>query len=126
MTSVLDASALLALVLREPGGGRVVPYVSGAVLSSVNYAEVLGKLGDAGLPLELGASIVERLQIEVVPFTEEHAAGAARLRRSTGGRSLSLGDRACLSVASSTGVAAITADRAWGELGLDIDVVVVR
>ena len=81
MTAVLDASAFLALVLGERGGARVAEYVGGALMSSVNYVEVLTKLGDGGLPDEVAETIVERLRIQIVPFTETHAVRAARLRR---------------------------------------------
>jgi PIN domain nuclease of toxin-antitoxin system len=126
VTAVLDASAFLALVLGERGGARVAEYVGGAVMSSVNYAEVLTKLGDGGLPDEMTEAIVERLQIQILPFTETHAVQAARLRRPTADRGLSLGDRACLAVASVGGTKAITADRAWRDLEVGVEVVVVR
>lgn len=126
MTAVLDASAFLALVLGERGGAQVAVHVGGGVMSSVNYAEVLTKLGDGGLPNEVAETIVERLQIQIVTFTKTHAVRAAKLRLRTADRGLSLGDRACLAVASVVGAKAITADRAWRDLEVDVEVVVVR
>lgn len=46
---VLDASALLALLLDEPGADRVAATLGDAVMSTVNLAEVLGKAADRGL-----------------------------------------------------------------------------
>jgi PIN domain nuclease of toxin-antitoxin system len=126
VTAVLDASAFLALVLNEPGSERVLPHVGGSVMSSVNYSEVLSKLADGGLPPALGEYLVEGLQIDILPFTADHAVRTARLRQATVGRGLSLGDRACLAVAEAEGARAITADRAWAGLDVDVDVVVVR
>ena len=126
MTAVLDASALLALVLDERGGARVLQYVGSAAMSTVNYAEVLAKLGDGGLPYGIGENLVESLQIQIVPFTEMHAVRTAGLRRTTSHRGLSFGDRACLALAGLTAATAVTADRAWRDLDVGVDVVVVR
>lgn len=126
MTAVLDASAFLALAQGERGGDRVGKYVGGSVMSSVNYAEVLTKLDDGGLPNAVAESLVGSLRIAIVPFTEEHAVRAARLRAATVGRGLSLGDRACLALAGAIGSAAVTADRAWGDLEVGVEIVVVR
>ena len=41
---VLDASALLAFVQREPGGGAVHGALGGSVVSAVNFTEVSNKL----------------------------------------------------------------------------------
>ena len=43
---VLDASALLALLNREPGSEKVVAALPDAVMSSVNLSEVVAKLVD--------------------------------------------------------------------------------
>jgi PIN domain nuclease of toxin-antitoxin system len=47
---VLDASALLALLLDEPGGDKVKAMLDGALLGAVNLAEIVShyaKLGAA-------------------------------------------------------------------------------
>ena len=41
---VLDASALLALLLNEPGAKRVAAVPDGALLSAVNLAEIVSRL----------------------------------------------------------------------------------
>ena len=46
MSIVLDASALLAYLQDEPGGERVKAVLGQAVLSAVNWAEVVGKAID--------------------------------------------------------------------------------
>ena len=46
---VLDASALLALLRAEPGGVRVAAaIVPGALISALNWSEVLSRLVDLG------------------------------------------------------------------------------
>ncbi len=50
----------------------------------------------------------------------------ANLRPLTKSRGLSLGDRACLALAMSTGATAVTADRSWADLGLAVSIEVIR
>ena len=126
MTAVLDASAVLAVLRREPGHQSVAEQLDGAVISAVNWSEVLQK----GLARGWPASATEALRstgVEVVAFTVQHAARAAELWPITSAGGLSLGDRACLALAAATpaGVA-LTADRAWGALDLPVAVQIIR
>jgi PIN domain nuclease of toxin-antitoxin system len=41
---VLDASAVLAVLHKEPGADRVLARIKGAVISAVNFAEVVTRL----------------------------------------------------------------------------------
>ncbi|BDG20216.1 hypothetical protein TthSNM11_24190 (plasmid) [Thermus thermophilus] len=132
MTVVLDASALLALLKGEPGAERVAEALErGAYLSAVNLAEVLSKLADWGEdPAEAQARMEQvgllGAAVEVLPFTGEDALEVARLRALTRAYGLSFGDRACLALARRLGLPALTAERAWAELGLGIPVEVLR
>jgi ribonuclease VapC len=47
--TVLDASALLALIHNEPGSDLVAEEIAGTVLGAANLAEVVGKLIDADI-----------------------------------------------------------------------------
>jgi PIN domain nuclease of toxin-antitoxin system len=49
-----------------------------------------------------------------------------RLRTDTRRRGLSLGDRACLALAETPGLPAVTADRHWAQPGLSIDIRPIR
>ncbi len=48
--AVLDASAVLALLLAEPGADQVAATLPGALLSAVNLAEIITKLCERGMP----------------------------------------------------------------------------
>lgn len=127
MRFVLDASALLALLHGEPGSEAVErALVDGAGMVSVNYAEVVGKLRDAGYPeTEARASLIG-LQLRIVPFDEGLAFDAGWLRSAAGCRGLSLGDRACLAFGRRLGLPVLTTDRAWRDVAADAEVVVLR
>ncbi len=123
---VLDASAVLALLNAEPGWEKVSEALPDAVMSAVNLSEVVGKLVDHGLPADEVGALLSGLGLTIVAFDEKAAYNAGALRAIEGGRSLSLGDRACLDLARSRAVAALTADRYWSQLDAGVEVIVIR
>ena len=123
---VLDSSALLALLFFEPGCERVAELVPRSCMSTVNLAEVLGRLARDGRAVDAALGQIERMRIVWVDFDRELAIGAAALLVPTAPLGLSLGDRACLAIARLRDLPAVTADRAWAKLDLGIRVEVVR
>lgn len=123
---VIDASALLALLNDEPGADVVAEALPGGVISAVNLSEVIAKLCDAGMPEKAIHQALQPLGIEIVPFDEDQAYQAGLLRTSTQDFGISLGDRACLSLAKKLGIDALTADRAWTELSIGTTIKVIR
>lgn len=127
MTTVLDASAVLALLAGEPGADRVASaIVGGAAIGAVNLAEVLTKLADIGMPRALAEDALEGLGLEVVPFDAVAARAAAGLRTATRARGLSLGDRAALALAASRNAPVLTTDRSWVGAVPSVEVVLAR
>ena len=123
---VLDASALLAMLQGEPGGDVVQGLLETAAISSVNWSEVAQKSLEKQTELEGLRHDLEALGLEILPFTAVLAETTARLRSATRQAGLSLGDRACLALAALLGIPAVTADRVWPDLGLPIEIRVVR
>lgn len=124
--AVLDASALLALVRDEPGADDVTTLLDSAVVSAVNLSEVVAKLADSGMPEAAIYATLEEVELSVVSFDRSHAYAAGYLRPMTRQAGLSFGDRACLALARQLGVPAITTDRRWLELDLDVAVWSIR
>ena len=122
--AVLDASAVLAVVLEEPGADVVVEALrSGAAMSTVNVAEVAARLHRDGWTESEVALVFGTLGIEVLPFGPEAALLSGRLRTATRHLGLGLGDRACLATGRVEGCPVLTSDRSWEELdvaGIDI------
>ena len=54
--TVLDASAILALIHNEPGADFVAERLESGTLCTANLAEVIGKLVDAGVDARLQAA----------------------------------------------------------------------
>lgn len=123
---VIDASALLALLNAEPGADIVTEALPDGVISAVNLSEVIAKLYDAGMPEKAIRQALLPLGLEVVPFDDEQAYQAGLLRSMTKDKDISLGDRACLSLAKMLGSTALTADKAWGDISLGIAIRVIR
>ena len=117
---VLDASALLAALNEEPGAQSIQAVLDEAQISAVNLSEVVAKLQDRGVPDAEIDEILIDLDLRVAPFDAEQAVRAGKLRAMTRGQGLSLGDRACLALAASTGSTVLTTDKAWTNLKLDV------
>jgi ribonuclease VapC len=110
---VVDASAILALVLGEPGASWLESRIDRCGLCVVNLEEVLVRLTRGHGDLRVELDDVMRLGIKTLPFDVDDAIGTAALWPHLVDRGLSLGDRACLWTATRRRVPAITADGAW-------------
>jgi ribonuclease VapC len=123
---VLDASALLALVHREPGAERVRAVLGRAAISAINLAEVVGRLSERGAAAGEIRRGLDRLRLTVLPVDEELGYAAGFLRPSTRRLGLSLGDRICLALALRLGATALTADRVWTRLATGARIELLR
>ncbi|WP_424950335.1 type II toxin-antitoxin system VapC family toxin [Deinococcus sp.] len=132
MSRVLDASAVLAWFFDEPGADRVdQALIRGAVIHTVNWAEVLSKLAERGLdPEEAEQDLGERGVLgQTLTVDVGHPGDARRvaaLRPLTQGTGLSLGDRYCLALGLRLGWPVLTADRVWGALDVGVTVELIR
>jgi ribonuclease VapC len=130
--TVLDASALLAYLRSEAGAEVVADALGdGAVISTVNLAEVLSRATDSGADPALRAQeLTDRgvlgTAVTVEPFTEADAIETARLRPLTRSAGLSLGDRACLALAKRLATRTLTADSGWADVTHGVQVEQIR
>ncbi len=120
----LDASALLCLLNQEEGHNRVRSALAEAAISAVNYSEVVAKLVERGGAVAAISRALEHLHLTVAEFDREQAVEGGALRKTTRQAGLSFGDRACLALAKSKGLTALTADQAWAKLDEAVGVTV--
>jgi ribonuclease VapC len=121
---VLDASAALAWLLDETGFDVVEGLLDGALMSAVNWSEVLQKARRSGRDPGDTADMLEVYGVSVVAVTKGDATLAAKFWEPQ--TSLSLGDRFCLATAYRFGARAVTAERSWAELDTGAEVLVIR
>ena len=122
---VLDASALLALMLGEAGADVVAARIGRACIGAVTLSEVVAKLTERGVPQAVVHESIEELGLDVRPFTAEQAMLAGNLRNAARGAGLSLGDRAGLALAITLKAEAVTMDAAWANIPLPVQVTLV-
>lgn len=122
---VVDSSAALAAALHEPGW-REVQDAGQRFISSVNFAESVTRLIDRGHPMADALDMLMIVGLVVVDFDQQQAIEASRLRPLTREYGLSLGDRACLALASIRNLPVLTADRIWSYASLNITIKLIR
>lgn len=123
---VLDASALLAVLNAEPGADLVHAALEGAIMSAVNYAEVLKKTVERGGGLREIIVIIRDLAVGIIPFDEQHAATSAGLYPEGKPHGMSFADRACLALGIERKLVVLTAERKMRLLRLPIKVKLIR
>lgn len=100
-------------------------------MSAVNWAEVLSKLLERGkLPQVVTAQLRDLgllgQAIQIYPVDEALALIMAELLPHTRAMGLSLGDRACLALALTLNLPALTADKAWSNVDAGVSVQLIR
>ena len=124
---ILDASALITLLSEEKGHEVVASILPKSIMSSVNVAEVAKFLIEKrGLSKEEVSNIIHSLIEKIMPFDTKLALKSAAIIIQTKSLGLSLGDRACLALAISTGYTVYSSDKIWSQLELDCKIVVIR
>ena len=116
MTSVLDASAVLAFLLGEDGA----EIVEGALADdprcgAANWSEVARGVMSTGRDWHLAQALLARYAVRVEPVVRKDAEWAARRWRR--GEGLSLADRLCLALGERLDAKVFTADKSWGRSG---------
>jgi PIN domain nuclease of toxin-antitoxin system len=123
---VLDASAVLAYLHQEPGWDVVQSCIGTACMGTVNWSEVAQKAVRKGLNVEVVRGLLVAMGLRIEPFSTVQAEITARLWERTHQYGLSLADRACLALAIERQATVLTADRAWADLALGVDIHLLR
>lgn len=127
MTSVvLDASALIAVLRSEPGADLVRQHLPEAIISAVNYSEILKKTVERGGSSDLARAFIRNISLKIVSFDEVQAVASAALYEATKPHGLSFADRACLALGVASGLPVLTTDRSMALPKLPIKVRVIR
>jgi ribonuclease VapC len=124
---VWDSSALIALVSLEPGHQRVAELIGRSSISAVNLAEAINKLIQKVPTVDAVQLLLAQLDLTVEDWSEDLAFRSAEFSPFNKSHGLSLGDRACLTLAKHLRATAVTSDRAWRRLpSLGVSVMLFR
>jgi ribonuclease VapC len=123
---ILDASAVMAVVLDQPGAEKVVARLGESIISAANYSEALTSMLSKGISASSAETILDELKLRIEPVTASHARAAAMMWPITKTAGLSLGDRICLALALERGEEILTSDRAWATVDHGAKVTLIR
>ena len=116
MTTVLDASAILAFLLGEDGADAVEGALTDdARCGAANWSEVAQRVLGADRDWDQARALLKSYGVRVEPVIGEDAEWAARRWRP--GEGLSLADRLCMALGERLDAELLTADRSWGRSG---------
>lgn len=125
MSIVVDSSALIAFVKDEPGADVVQEALSDAMVSAVIFAECLSKLANQGYDADTARTRFLTAGLIVQPLALQDVERVLSLH-ALALRGVSLADRVCLALALDRGVPVLTGDRVWADLGLMLEVRLIR
>ena len=127
---VLDASSVIALINREKGCEIVEKYLEDAIISTVNFAEVISVVNRELFKSEAdrieGLKLITDTLPQIIDFDINQAIISGELDSITKKYGLSLGDRACLALAKYKNIPVLTADKTWSKLNLGIKIKLIR
>jgi ribonuclease VapC len=124
VTTIVDASVVLAWLQDEPGADESEPMLMEGVIGAANWSEVLQKARQHGAPGGVVARLLASFGLTVVDVTRADAEIASDLWRP--GTALSLADRLCLALGLRMNLPVATADAAWTAVEDGPDLLVVR
>jgi ribonuclease VapC len=122
----VDSSVVLAVLFDEPGAQKALERMTGGMMSAVNHAETGAKMIARGWRRGEWETVVDSFGLMLVPFDRRMAALSAGLAADFARRGISFADRACIVLGMVEKLPLLTADRKWADLGLDLEVELIR
>ena len=121
----VDSSVVLAILHEEGDWQNYAGSISGQYLASVNAAEIMVSLVQAGLTPDAAGQALRLLGMIIVPFDEQDAVTMAAMQPQLKALRLSLAARACLAFAKRRALIVLTTEKAWRNLDLGVKIEVV-
>jgi PIN domain nuclease of toxin-antitoxin system len=124
MSSVIDASVVLAWLQDEPGSDVAERHPVEGIIGAANWSEVLQKARQHGAQPGLVSRLLTSFGLQVVDVTAEDAERAADLWVSRS--KLSLADRLCLALGLRLALSVVTTDSEWRSVKRGPKVILAR
>lgn len=113
---LLDTSALIALLKKEPGFDKIEDIIANSAISSVNFSEFVAVLTRSGIQENEINEIITDIVPEIIPFCVDTSILAGKLAILSKDYGLSLGDRACIATGEFYKMEVYTSDKVWLKL----------
>ncbi|WP_341748898.1 type II toxin-antitoxin system VapC family toxin [Candidatus Tisiphia endosymbiont of Sialis lutaria] len=110
---LLDTSAIIALLKKEPGYKILEDVIASSSIASINLSELVSVLTRSNIAENEIDIIVADIVPEIIPFCENIAIKTGKLSRLTKDYGLSLGDRACIATGCYYNMEIYTTDKIW-------------
>jgi len=117
---------MIAFLRNEPGADVVRKRISGALISTMNYSEVLKKTIEVGGSPDAVRTHVSALPITIVPFDVDQAVSTASLYPMVKPQGLSFADRACLNLGIRFGALVLTTEKGMAQTSAPVKVHLIR
>lgn len=126
MSVIIDASALLAWLHNEHGNQVVDEILDQAIISSINWSEVVQKSLFRGVDINGMKEDIEALGVTIEAVNTSTAELASYIWLNNKDLGLSIADRICLALAQEKNSTVYTADKEWKKVKIDIKVQLIR
>jgi ribonuclease VapC len=110
----------------EPGADIVRASIVGALMSAVNYSEVMKKTIERNVSTTNLHALIESASIEIVPFEKALAEASAAIYPETKAHGMSFADRACLTLGIQRKLIVLTSERKMHIKSLPVTVKLIR
>ncbi len=124
--SLIDSSALLAVIYNERGMEKAQEYFENSYMSVVNAAECFIVLNKNGMPFDIAQNLLESIISKFIPLEYNDAKIIAQIKNSNKDIGLSLGDSTCIAIGNKLDLQIITADKAWLQVQSKSKIICIR
>jgi PIN domain nuclease of toxin-antitoxin system len=124
--ALLDMSAIIALLKKEPGYELLEEVIASSAVSAVNLSELVSVLIRAGIEESEVDEIIKDIVPEIIPFSDDIAVNSGKLIKQTKEFGLSLGDRACVATGIHYNIPIYTTDKVWKRIKAQANIIIIR
>ena len=124
--SLIDSSALLAVIYNERGMEKAQEYFENSYMSVVNASECFIVLNKNGMPFDIAQNLLESIISKFIPLEYNDAKIIAEVKNSNKDLGLSLGDSTCIAIGNKLDLQIITADKAWLQVQSKSKIICIR
>lgn len=124
--SVIDSSALLAIIYSENSSDETQIDFDHSYMSVINATECIIVLNRNGMPIEVAQNLLESIITKFIPTEYNDTQLIARVESENTEIGLSLGDSTCIALGNKLNLQIITADKAWSKAKSKSNIICIR